>query len=116
MMDVKTMEARQRKAYENRDSILPGDRLLIQVSGVTDDAVELKMKYSSLWIDQTKKDPLKPGQTLTLYCYEQRIARNGLGLFVDYQFALEDLGVVIINGPDAQRLQKLGSAYLAQKG
>ena len=103
----------QRRAYENRDAILPMDKLRIRCTGVT--------KYSGgeviaefylpndgpLWMKPPEGMEIKTGDVVTLMCIAQRVSANGYGLFVDYRFNVEGWSkTCIINGPDAQSLEK----------
>jgi hypothetical protein len=96
---------RQRRAYENRDSILPRDVLYMTCSDANTQFAMFEMPGDTLTIRQSGKEIIRKGERVKITCTSQIIKANGYGLFVDYEFTVyETGGTVIINGPDAQSL------------
>lgn len=96
-------EARQRKAWENREDIQPGDVLSLKCFGGDDRIARFRLESGDLVCCQMSEKPLKKGDTLRLTCTGVTTGKNGYGPFVDYVFHAEETGhSVIINGPDAQ--------------
>ena len=104
-MTEQEMKNRQRRAYENRDSILPRDVLYMTCSDADSQYARFAMPSDTLTISQSGKEIIRKGERVKITCASQIIKANGYGLFVDYEFFVyETGGTVIINGPDAQSL------------
>ena len=114
-MTEKQRKERQRKAYENRDAILPRDVLLLKCTRIDDEMAWFDFPEGALGTRRhhdgnSVREPLdiNVGDSVRLFCYEQSVQANGYGLFVDYTFGVEEAGEkFIINGPDAQTLERL---------
>lgn len=103
------VERRQKRAYDYRDSIRPGDEVAIFCTESSPEFGQFKMTDQTLSIRQPEdRAPFEKGRPELLICREVRIGRNGYGFFVDYHFDLPGVGTVIINGPDAQWLREMG--------
>lgn len=104
-MTEQEMKDRQQRAYENRDSILPGDVLYMTCSDANTQFAMFELPGGTLTTGQSGNEIFRKGERVKITCTSQIIKANGYGLFVDYEFAVyETGGTVIINGPDAQSL------------
>ena len=98
-------EARQKRAYENRDCIRPGEEIRLKCSGADPHTVRFRLPNSELVSCQEPGKELKKGDIVRLKCTSVTTGENGYGPFVDYVFKVRETGhSVIINGPDAQAL------------
>lgn len=98
-------EARQKKAYENRDCIRPGEEIRLKCSGADSHTVRFRLPTCELVTCQEPGKALKKGDSVRLKCKSVATGENGYGPFVDYVFTVRETGhSVIINGPDAQSL------------
>lgn len=96
---------RQRRAYENRDGILPGDVLTAKCARIEDPYAIIDFGENALVLSQPEGSEIKAGDTIRLRCRAQTVRANGYGLYVDYQFTVEATGeLCTISGPDAQSL------------
>ena len=102
-MTEQEQAARQRRAYENREDILPGDRISLRCIRAGAEAAFFQLESGELACCQEPGKELKAGDVLHLACTAAAIGENGYGPFVDYVFRARETGhTVIINGPDAQ--------------
>lgn len=98
-------EARQKKAYENRECIQPGDVLGLRCCAAGKATAQFHLESGDLVCCQGPGKALKKGDVLRLTCTAMTTGKNGYGPFVDYVFHAEETGhSVIINGPDAQQI------------
>lgn len=105
MLSEQEQAQRQRRAYENRDSILPGDVLYMTCSEADSQYARFDLPGGMLTISQSGSEIIRKCERVKITCTRQIIEANGYGLFVNYEFAVyETGGSVIINGPDAQSL------------
>ena len=101
----KEWEARQKWAYENRDSIQPGDLLHLKCTEADRQTAAFALPHSTLTTCQEPGKAINKGDIVRLRCTAAALGRNGYGPFVDYVFHLEETGhTVRINGPEAQEL------------
>ena len=102
-MTEQEQAARQRRAYEKREDILPGDCISLRCIRAGAEAAFFQLESGELACCQEPGRELKPGDMLRLACTAATIGENGYGPFVDYVFTARETGhTVIINGPDAQ--------------
>ncbi len=107
-MNEKELQDRQRRAYENRDMVQPGDILILRCTGIrtgcaTESYAVFPLPDGELVIDQSLKSPIFKGESVSFRCTEQSVKANGYGPFVDYRFTVEKTGgSCIIDGANAQ--------------
>ena len=107
-MNEKELRDRQRRAYENRDMVQPGDILILRCTGIrtgcaTESYAVFPLPDGELVIDQSLKSPILKGESVSFRCTEQSVKANGYGPFVDYRFTVEKTGgSCIIDGANAQ--------------
>lgn len=102
---------RQKKAWENRECIQPGDVLTMRCSFADERLARFGLPSGDLVCSQEPGRTLKKGGCVRLKCTAATTGRNGYGPFVDYSFCIEETGhIVLINGPDAQSLAEKKSA------
>ena len=99
---------RQQRAYENRDSILPGDILKTKCTGVDRESqcFAIRVQSGDLFLSQWNAN-IQPGDIVALRCVQQTVMKNAYGLYVDYHFIVDAEGNGLgccISGPDAQSL------------
>lgn len=99
-------EARQKRAYINRECVSPGDMIALKCSRANDDLAYYVLPSGDYLV--SPQDPgkeVKAGDVLHLDCTAVTIGANGYGPFVDYTFKARETGhTIIINGPDAQAM------------
>lgn len=94
----------QMRAYENRDSILPGDMLYMPCASADNEFALFDLPSGTLAIAQGKEG-ICEGERVKITCVSQTVKANRYGPFVDYGFTVDPTGgYVTINGPDAQSL------------
>lgn len=104
-MTEQEKKGRQRRAYENRDSILPGDVLTAKCARIEDPYAVIDFGENALVLSQPEGVAIKTGDTIRLRCRAQTVMANGYGLYVDYQFTVEATGErCTLAGPEAQSL------------
>lgn len=104
-MTEQEIRERQRRAYENRDNIVPRDILYMVCTDANSQHAMFEMPGGTLTISQAGQEIIRKGERVKITCTGQIIKANGYGLFVDYEFTVYATGgSVIINGPDAQSL------------
>lgn len=97
--------AAQLKAYANRDKIAIGDAFLWHFSGGYATSGKLPKKYMMVDVDWTGAKMMR-----IAHIHE---GRNGYGPFVDYCLTIDgecpgiQKNCIIINGPDAFKMQRL---------
>lgn len=108
----KEQEQRQRRAYENRECVQPGDVLSLRCSRADEMTAGFRLPGGGNLISpQEPGAELKKGDTLHLSCTAATIGENGYGRFVDYVFEARETGHrIILNGPDAQALAEKKTA------
>ncbi|MBQ8708488.1 MAG: hypothetical protein IJ523_10415 [Succinivibrionaceae bacterium] len=112
----KQREERQRRAYEARESIQPRDILRMKCDYADESLFRVPMKSGDCLVcsqpydklNDKPMEPVKAGEVLEMWCSAIIVKCNGYGRFVDYEFYCDRIRhTVIINGPDAQELEKV---------
>lgn len=103
--------ARQKKAYENRECIQPGEEIRLKCTGADRQTARFALQTTELVCGQEPGKALKKGDMVRLKCASVTTGENGYGPFVDYVFSVRETGhSVIINGPDAQAIAEKKAA------
>ena len=79
-------EARQKRAYENRDSIQPGDTISLKCTKADRKTASFALQASELVSCQEPGKEIKKGDSVCLRCKAVTTGANGYGPFVDYVF------------------------------
>ncbi len=118
-MTEQEIRERQQAAYDNRDSILPGDILKTKCANTlsvaipnrytgtqdTENYLVLHLPSGAFNIEQKPGKYIRIGEDISLRCERQIVLLNAFGFVVDYEFVVSETGAkCTINGPDAQSL------------
>lgn len=112
-MTEKELRERQRRAYENRDAVQPGDIFTLRC-GKTSKGVAVEgyalfpLQEGELALEQIPGKPIEQGELVSFRCEEQTVKANGYGLYVDYRFTVEKTGgSCVIDGANAQAASEM---------